>query len=130
MDAGADETFLYKAETYAIRGAVFHVYRAMGAGFLEAVYQECLEREFLKRQIPFEARRSLPLEYEGERLRQTYVADLVCFDRIILELKALRAIAPEHRAQLMNYLRATGLRLGLIVNFGSSPQVEIERLAL
>ena len=66
MDAGADETFLYKAETYAIRGAVFHVYRAMGAGFLEAVYQECLEREFLKRQIPFEARRSLPLEYEGE----------------------------------------------------------------
>jgi GxxExxY protein len=109
---------------------VFHVYRAMGPGFLEAVYQECLELELANRGIPFRARQALALTYEGVLLKQTYVADLVCFDRIILELKAVRTIAPEHRAQLVNYLRATGMKLGLLVNFGAAPKVEIERFAL
>jgi len=130
MDGSTPDGLLYEEEAFLIRGTVFDVYRAMGAGFLEAVYQECLEIEFRKRGIPFEARKPLVLTYLGQPLRQTYVADLVCYDRIILELKAARAIAPEHRAQLINYLRATGMKLGLLVNFGTTPRAEIERFAL
>jgi len=129
VDAPVDK-LLYRDEVFLIRGTVFHVYRTMGAGFLEAVYQECLELELAKREIPFERHRPLPLTYEGQLLRQVYVADLVCHGRIILELKASRAIAPEHRAQLINYLRATGMKVGLLVNFGATPRVEIERFAL
>ena len=121
---------IYEDEAFRIRGALFQVYRAMGAGFLEAVYQECLEIEFRKRGIAFEARRPLALTYLGEALKQTYVADLVCYGCIIVELKAVRAIAPEHRAQLINYLRATDMKLGLLANFGATPLLEIERFAL
>jgi GxxExxY protein len=102
----------------------------MGAGFLEAVYQEGLEVEFAGRGVPFETRRPLGLTYRGQRLRQTYVADFVCYDRIIVELKAVRVIAPEHRAQTVNYLRMTDMKLGLLINFGSTPRVEIERFIL
>lgn len=125
-----DDDFLFKEEAFRIRGAIFQVHRAMGAGFLEAVYQECLTIEFGRRGIPFEASKTLKLSYEGEPLRQTYVADFVCFGSIIVEIKALRAIAPEHRAQVINYLRATNMRLGLLVNFGAGSRVEIERFAL
>ena len=100
----------------------------MGAGFLEAVYQECLAIEFGARGIPFHAGALLGLTYKGEALRQSYRADFICFDRIIVELKALGALGPEHRAQVPNYLRATGLRLGLLVNFGCAPKARIERL--
>jgi GxxExxY protein len=117
-------------ETYRLRGAVFEVYRAMGAGFLEAVYQECLALEFSACGIPFRALQSLKLEYKGRSLRQTYTPDFVCFDKIIVEIKAVRTLAPEHMAQTVNYLRATGLRLGLLVNFGATPVAQIERLAL
>jgi GxxExxY protein len=120
---------LFEDETFQIRGALFHVYRAMGTGFLEAVYQECLGIEFGKRGIPFVAQAPLHLRYEGQLLRHTYQADFVCFDQIVVELKAVRAIAPEHRAQLINYLRATGLQVGLLVNFGQPSGIEIERLA-
>lgn len=130
MDGSAADQFLFKDEAFQIRGAIFHVYRTMGAGFLEAVYQECLAIEFAKRAIPFEASMPLALQYEGVVLRQSYVADFVCFGQIIVELKAMRAIAPEHRAQLINYLRAAEMRLGLLVNFGASPSVGIERFAL
>ena len=125
-----DSHLLYAEDAFRLRGAIFHVYRAMGAGFLEAVYQECLEIELARRGIPFMARQPLALTYEGALLKQSYVADLVCFDRIVIELKATRAIAAEHRAQLINYLRATGMKLGLLVNFGAAPGVEIERFAL
>ena len=125
----ADE-FLYKDEVSLIRGAIFHVYRAMGAGFLEAVYQECLAIEFARRGLPFEAHKPLTLSYEGQALRQSYVGDFVCFEGIIVEIKAVRVIAPEHRAQVINYLRATGMKLGLLVNFGATPKVQIERFAL
>ncbi|WP_337186535.1 GxxExxY protein [Phenylobacterium sp.] len=130
MDDLDSAQFLFKDEAFRIRGAVFQVYRTMGAGFLEAVYQECLAIELAKREIPFEASKVLALSYDGVLLRQTYVADFVCFGQIILELKALRAIAPEHRAQTINYLRAADMRLGLLVNFGATPRVEIERYAL
>ena len=84
----------------------------------------------IRRSIPFDQQRTLALAYDGQPLRQTYAADFVCFGGIILEIKAVRAVAPEHRAQLLNYLRATGMTLGLLVNFGASPKVEIERFAL
>ena len=124
------EDFLHKDETFRIRGAIFEVYRAMGAGFLEAVYQECLAIEFARRGVPFEALKPLKLTYAGQLLRQSYVADFICYGWIIVELKAVRIIVPEHRAQLVNYLRATGMQLGLLVNFGAMPKVEIERFAL
>ena len=121
---------IYGEETYVIRGAVFEVYREMGCGFLEAVYQECLGREFNRRDIPFIAQQELRLTYKGEPLIQIYKPDFVCFGKIIVELKAIKEIAPEHKAQLLNYLKATGLNLGLLVNFGSYPTAEIERMAL
>jgi GxxExxY protein len=124
------ERLIYADEVFRIQGAVFEVYRAMGGGFLEAVYQECLTLEFGARSIPFRALQPLELEYKGRALRQTYSPDFVCFDAIIIELKAVRAIAPEHRAQVINYLRASGLRLGLLVNFGATPRAQIERFAL
>jgi GxxExxY protein len=122
------ERLLYAAEVYAIQGAMYEVNRQMGSGFLEAVYQECLAIEFAARGIPFVANKALSLTYKGRLLRPTYVADFVCFDAIIIELKAVRDLAPEHRAQVLNYLAATGLKLGLLVNFGSAPKARIERL--
>jgi len=124
------DKLVYKKETYEIRGAVFEVYREMGCGFLEAVYQECLEREFGQRGIPFVAQTELKLFYKSERLDQFYRPDFICFDKIIVELKAVKEIAPEHQAQLLNYLRASKLRLGLLVNFGSHPQVQVQRIVL
>jgi GxxExxY protein len=124
------ERVLYAEEVFRIQGAIFEVNREMGAGFLEAVYQECLCLEFSRRRIPFLAARPLNLAYKGETLRQTYVPDFICFESIIVELKALRDLAPEHRAQVLNYLKASGLRLGLLVNFGCTPKARIERIAL
>ena len=121
---------LFEEETFAIRGAIFDVYREMGSGFLEPVYQECLEKELILRGIPFVSQPELRLNYKGTRLRQTYKPDLICFERVIVELKAIKTIAPEHKAQVLNYLKATNLRLGLLVNFGSHPMAQIERLIL
>lgn len=124
------EQLLYADEVFAIQGAVFEVSRCMGTGFLEAVYQECLTREFCDRAIPFAAVPSLRLSYKGEALRQSYQPDFICFDKIIVELKAVRELSLEHRAQVLNYLKATGLRLGLLVNFGCAPKARIERFIL
>jgi GxxExxY protein len=101
----------------------------MGSGFLEAVYQECLAIEFARQNVAFEALKPLRLRYCDHELRQSYVADFVCYDRIIVELKSVRALAPEHRAQTINYLRAAELKVGLLVNFSAS-SAEIERFAL
>ena len=117
-------------EAYAVQGAIFEVYRTMGSGFLEAVYQECLEQELALRGIPFQSQVELDLVYKEVPLRQTYRADLVCYSSILVELKACRTFDPSHRAQVINYLRATGLHLGLLVNFWSVPKVTIERLVL
>ena len=121
---------LYKEESYQIQGAVFEVYREMGCGFLEAVYQECLEKELTVRNIPFVAQQGLSLQYKGAPLKQLYKPDLICFGLIIVELKALSDITGEHRAQVLNYLKATGLRLGLLVNFGHYPKATVERIVL
>ena len=120
---------IYQDESYAIQGAIFAVYKEMGSGFLEAVYQECLERELSARGIPFKSQTEIQILYNGVPLRQTYRADIVCYDKIILELKAVKNLLPEHSAQLQNYLRATGMKLGLLVNFGHFPKAEIVRIA-
>ena len=121
---------LFKDECFAIQGAIFEVYREMGCGFLEVVYQECLEKEFCHKAIPFEAQSLLALRYKGERLIQTYKPDFICYGKIIVELKAVKDIGDEHRAQMINYLKATGLRLGLLVNFGHYPKATVERIVL
>jgi GxxExxY protein len=124
------ERLLHAQEVFQIQGAVFEVNRRMGAGFLEAVYQECPALEFAARQIPFVATPILALEYRGVQLKARYAPDFVCFEAVLVELKAVREIAPEHRAQVLNYLKATGLRLGLLVNFGSARKARIERVVL
>ena len=119
---------LFKDECYAIQGAIFEVYREMGCGFLESVYQECLERELRSRNIPFINQPDLRLTYKGDLLQQTFKPDLICYSQIIVELKAVKAIAPEHIAQVINYLKATGIKLGLLVNFGDYPKATVQRL--
>ncbi len=121
------DKLLFKDEVYAIQGAVFEVYRLMGCGFLEAVYQEYLEKELRFPDIPFVAQQDLKIFYKDDLLAQTYEADMICYGQILLELKAAKAIAPEHQAQMLNYLKATGLRIGLIINFGHFPKAKIER---
>ena len=118
---------IYKQESYRIVGACFEVYRRMGNGFLEAVYQECLAIEFAKQEIPFEEKPRLWLEYRGQKLKHEYQPDFLCFDQIILEIKAVKRLTDEHRAQVINYLKATGKQLGLLVNFGFHPKAEHER---
>lgn len=121
---------VYKEESYAIMGACFEVYKEKGSGFLEAVYQECLEIEFGLQNIPAVPQPRLELSYKGRPLKQRHVPDFICHGRIVLELKAVTVLNDEHRAQVQNQLRATGHRLGLLVNFGHYPQIEYERIVL
>ncbi len=123
------EDFLYKEETYRMLGACFEVYKEKGCGFLEAVYQECLEIEFEIQGILFVPKKPLALSYKGRPLKQKYEPDFICYDKIILEIKAVSTLADEHRAQVINYLNATGFKVALLVNFGHYPKVEHERLA-
>lgn len=119
---------LYNKElSYAINGAAMHVYNVLGYGFLESVYQEALEIEFLKRGIPYEREKELKIYYEGKAMRQTYRADFVCYNNIIVELKAVAHLDDMHRSQIYNYLKATGYKLGLLYNFGHYDGLEYER---
>ena len=111
-------------------GACFEVYKEKGCGFLEAIYQECLELELGLQGLSFQAQVPIALTYKEKPLQQRYVADLVCYDKILVELKAVSALADEHRAQVINYLHATGYRLGLLVNFGHHPKLEWERIVV
>ncbi|PYL55810.1 MAG: GxxExxY protein [Verrucomicrobia bacterium] len=120
---------IYKKESYAIIGACFEVYNDKGCGFLEPVYQECLGIEFDHQSVPAISKPLLTLTYRGRILTQTYQADFVCYERIIVELKAVTELCDEHRAQLLNYLSVTGFELGLLVNFGHYPKLEYERIA-
>lgn len=120
---------IFKDEASAIIGACFEVYIEMGCGFAEPVYQECLEIELAQRRIPFRPQaEELRLSYKGIALVQVCVPDFVCFDKIILEIKAVSCLADEHRAQVHNYLKESGHRLGLLVNFGHFPKLEYERI--
>jgi len=121
---------MLEEESYAILGACFEVYKDKGCGFLEAVYQECLEIEFGLRGLPAQPQVPLALTYKGRPLKKKYEADFVCFGTVLVEIKAVSRLADEHRAQVQNYLHATGLRVGLLINFGHFPKVEHERFAL
>ena len=115
-------------ETYRIIGACFEVYNEKGCGFLEAVYQECLEMEFRLQGVGFGSKQRLELKYKGKQLEKTYEPDFICYGRIIVEIKAVSSLCSEHRAQLLNYLNAARLRVGLLVNFGHHPKLEYERM--
>ncbi len=119
---------IYEEESYSILGACFEVCKEKGNGFLEAVYQECLELEFGLQGIVFTPQAKLSLWYKGTALRQTYTPDFLCFGKIIVEIKALSKLAGEHRAQVLNYLKATGHKLAFLVNFGHHPKLEYERI--
>ena len=119
---------LFKEESYKIVGACFEVYREKGCGFHEPVYQECMEIELRLQGVPYAAQPPLALEYKRCPLRAKYEPDFICYEKIILELKAVTELAEEHRAQVLNYLKATGFTLGLLVNFGHYPKVQVERI--
>ena len=122
------EDFVYKNESYKINGCIYAVNKKLGFGFLEAVYQEALEIELKRENIPLVSQQNLEIIYDGIPLKQKYIADIVCYDKIIIEIKAVSKINDQHKAQLMNYLAITGYKLGLLVNFGSFPKTEIIRV--
>lgn len=121
------EALLLKEEVYAFVGAAIEVHREFGAGFLEAVYQEGLEIELADRRIPFLPQHELRLFYKGRELKKTYCVDFLCFGQIIVEIKALDRLSGKEEAQVLNYLKATGLRVGLLINFGASGKLEWKR---
>lgn len=121
---------VYKQESYDIIGAAMKVYNTLGHGFLEAVYQEALEIELRNNQIPFDPQKGLKIYYGDVELRQTYRPDIICYDKIIVELKAVSVLDDAHRSQIYNYLHATGYKLGLLINFGNPEGLEWERKVL
>ena len=122
------EEFPLKKETYRILGACFEVYNEMGRGFLEPVCQECLELELKHQEIPFESQVTLELEYKGQKLEKRYQPDLICFETVVVEIKAASRLLFEHEAQLLNYMNAGEFEVGLLVNFGHYPKLEYKRL--
>lgn len=119
---------IFKDESYAIMGACFEVYKDKGCGFVEPVYQECLAIEFVHKAIPFVEQQELDLFYRDRKLTHIYKPDFVCFGKIIIEIKAATKLVDENRAQVMNYLKASGFHLGLLINFGHHPKLEYERI--
>ncbi len=119
---------LLKDEVYAVVGAAIEVHRELGPGFLEAVYQEAMEVELSARGIPFESQKPIGVKYKGRPLEKQYLADLLCFQEVLVELKALSHLSGNEQAQVLNYLKATGLRVGILINFGSLGKLEWKRL--
>ena len=111
---------LFEEETYKIIGACMGVHKNLGNGFLESVYQEALEKEMNKAEIPFERQKKIQVKYDDQYLDKYFMADFVCYDKIILELKAVSLLNNDHMAQVINYLKATGYQLGLLINFGQT----------
>ena len=124
------EDLLYREECYKIIGSCFEVYNNLGSGFLENVYQECLEIEMRNQKIDFISQKEIEIKYKDSVINHKYRADLVCYDKIIVEVKAVSKLANEHKAQVINYLKATGYKLGILVNFGAFQKLEYERIVL
>ena len=122
-----DDSAVHDTDGYALVGACFEVYNELGNGFLEDVYQESLEIELVDRGIPFISQPRLPISYKGRVLRKHYEADLLVLDKIIVELKAVKTLLPEHEAQLLHYLKSTGRKVGYLVNFGACPKLDWRR---
>jgi GxxExxY protein len=121
---------LLKDEVYNVVGAAMEVYYQLGTGFLEAIYQEALEIELTRRGIPFESQKCLTLEYKGQPMKKGYVADLVCYGQIIIELKVVDRLTNIEVAQIINYLKVAKLHVGLLLNFGSLGQLEWKRYVI
>jgi GxxExxY protein len=120
---------ILKNEVYAIVGAAMEVHREKGFGFAEPVYQECMEIELSDRKIPALAQKEMPISYKGRLLKKTYIADFVAYDKIIVELKALDKLTSREEAQVVNYLKTSGLEIGVLINFGA-PSLEWKRIEL
>ena len=118
---------LYQSETYAIIGAAMEVHRELGCGFFEAVYQEALELEFQYRRIPYQREAKLNIYYKGQLLKKYYEADFICYNTVVVEIKALSGLTSEHESQLLNCLKSTGLKVGLLINFGKK---SLERMRM
>ncbi|MBN1269798.1 MAG: GxxExxY protein [Kiritimatiellae bacterium] len=130
MDTNPDKDGLFKQEGYEMMGAAFEVYNEQGHGFLEDVYQESVEKELRRRGIPFQPKWGLLIYYKGEPLRQKYIPDLLVHGEIVVELKAVKMLLPEHEAQLLNYLKASRKRVGYLINFGCPDRLEWKRMVL
>ncbi|HEX2971748.1 MAG TPA: GxxExxY protein [Tepidisphaeraceae bacterium] len=122
--------FLLKDETYAVVGAAMEVYNTLGPGFLEAVYQEAIELELTDRGIPFESQKPITIGYKNHLLQKQYIADLVCYGALLAELKAIEILTTREESQLINYMKATGLRVGLLLNFGHPKNLDWKRMVL
>ena len=118
---------LHSELTYEIIGAAMEVHATLGPGFLESVYQEAFAIELLSRKIPFDIEKRIDIFYKGVKLEKHFVADFICDNHVIVEIKALSAVTNEHQAQVLNYLKATGIKVGLLINFGSK-SLEYKRL--
>ena len=121
---------LFKEEVYQIVGAAMDVYNELGCGFLESVYQEAMEIELTARQLPFQRQVWLRIKYKDRLLEKRFSADLICFSAVLVELKSVAALTTADECQLLNYLKATGLRVGVLVNFGDPAELEWKRLVL
>ena len=122
-----EDFILYRDESHEIMECAFSVYNNLGSGFLEAIYQEALEVELRERGIPFESQKEITVYYKGEPLIKKYIADIIVDDKIILELKTVSKLTDIESAQLINYLKATGIQLGILLNFGHKKRLEWER---
>ena len=120
---------ILRDEVYAVVGAAMEVQRVLGPGFLEGVYQDAMQLELTARGVPFEAEKPIEVEYKGQCLTHRYFADLVCFGQVIVELKALRRLSGSEESQVLNYLKATGYKVGVLINFGSPGKLEWKRFA-
>lgn len=129
-EIGSANRYILEDETYAIIGAAMEVYYKLGNGFAEPVYQEALGIEFELRDVLFEPQKRLHIEYKGRTLEKGYVADFLCFDQIIVEIKAITSLSPVDWSQIMNYLKASKLRVGLLFNFGSHGKMEMKRIVI
>jgi GxxExxY protein len=118
---------IFKEEVYAIIGAAIEVHSELGPGFLEAVYHAALKVELSSRAIPSESEKALPVFYKGQRLNIDYRVDLLCYGQIVIELKALNRLSTIEEAQILNYLKATDFRVGVLINFGSRGKLEWKR---
>jgi len=123
------QKLVYKEEAYKIVGACMTVHRELGCGFLEAVYAEALEMEFQLQGIPYKREVPIRIEYKGKTLKKSYIADFICYDKIVLELKAINFLDSVHESQVLNYLKATQNKLGILVNFGEQ-SLKYKRIVL
>ena len=130
MVKGSEGLFMLKQEGYNLIGAALEVYNEMKGGLLEEIYQQCLEEELKLREIPFESKKELKVYYKLKKIDKTYIPDLYVYNGIIVELKAVKELADEHRAQLLNYMRLTNTKVGYLLNFGDTHELKWERFMI